>query len=233
LQHHGLKETSAMAVTATTTVADAVSGGPLEPVPFRHAGPVADYVLASSSNDSDSDNQEKTLTAATSTDSTTQVPVSLVNSDPEPNGGENAAGIGPADGNCLIGIEVQQRYLQLCHANKCKSDNCPSELNCPKMKLLRRHIKDCRSDSCGYPGCLSSRAVLRHAAVLSHIRRCHDGTFCEVCVFTHDCSASEPTPPALVAKAAKPELTQTQTQVYQEEHRPFKKRRVTLDTASV
>jgi hypothetical protein len=214
-------------MAAATTVAD----GPQEPLPFRHAGPVADFVPASSTSNSDSNNQKRTLTAATSTDSTTRVPVSLVNLDEEPNNGENVEGIGPADGKLLVGIKVQQRYLQLCHANKCKSDDCPSELNCPKVKLLCRHIKDCRSDSCGYLGCLSSRAVLRHAAVLSHIRRCHDGTNCQVCVPTRDCLATESSPPVFPAKVVKP--AQTQIQVHQEEHRPFKKRRVTLGTASV
>jgi hypothetical protein len=99
------------------TVADALSGGPLETVPFRLAGPVADFALASSSNNSDSYNRNKTRTAATSTDTSSQVAVQL----DEPNDGENVAGIGHEDGKCLVGIKVQQRYLQLCHANKCKS----------------------------------------------------------------------------------------------------------------
>jgi hypothetical protein len=43
--------------------------------------------------------------------------------------------------------------------------------------------------------------------------------------------ATEPSPPVFPAKVVKP--AQTQIQVHQEEHRPFKKRRVTLGTASV
>jgi hypothetical protein len=230
--YHDWKETSVLVATAATTTV-AADNLP-EPVPFRHAGSVADFVLASSCNNSDSknQNQNKTRTAPTSTDTSTQVQVPLVNSEKEPKDWENLEGVGPTDDKCFhVGIKAQQRYLQLCHANTCKSDNCPPDLNCPEMKLLCRHIVDCRSDSCGYRGCLSSRSVLRHAAVLRHIRRSHDRTNCQECLSTRNCSAAEPSTPAPPAKVTKP--VQTQVQIREEEHRPIKKRRVTLDTANV
>jgi hypothetical protein len=150
------------AATATVVVA---SDDLPESVLFRHAGPDADFVLASSSNNSDGKSHNKTRTAATSTDTSTQAPVPLAISDKEPKNGENFASINPAESKCLIvGIKVQQRYIQLCHANTCKSDNnCPSDLNCPKMKLLCSHIVGCRRNSGGHPGCRFSVTLLSFA----------------------------------------------------------------------
>jgi hypothetical protein len=111
-------------------------------------------------------------------------------------------------------------------------------LNCPQMKLLCQHIVDCKSESCGRPGCFSSRSVLRHAAVLRHIQSCReDATTCQFCVSVRNATgASESSVPVSPAQSPSKMSIKRAMPVLEEaspNRRPFKKRRVRLDTSII
>jgi len=69
----------------------------------------------------------------------------------------------------------QQRLLLLRHASKCPhSSGCPVTPHCAGMKVLWKHIADCKDSVCNVKHCTSSRYVL------SHYQRCKD-VRCELC----------------------------------------------------
>jgi len=69
----------------------------------------------------------------------------------------------------------QQRLLLLRHASKCPHNGqCPDTPHCAGMKVLWKHIADCKDSVCKVKHCTSSRYVL------SHYQRCKD-VRCELC----------------------------------------------------
>ncbi len=72
---------------------------------------------------------------------------------------------------------VQERLFLLYHSQKCQNADgqCPITKICSDMKRLWLHInKKCKDNSCGFPHCCSSRAIL------NHYRKCTDSE-CRVC----------------------------------------------------
>lgn len=70
----------------------------------------------------------------------------------------------------------QQRLLLLRHASKCNAEpgRCTTTPHCAEMKVLWKHIANCKDQYCKVKHCMSSRYVL------SHYRRCNDPG-CEIC----------------------------------------------------
>lgn len=89
---------------------------------------------------------------------------------------QQARGIGGGNTEDLrkqILKQRQQRLLLLRHASKCDNDvDC--NWSCSKMKVLWRHIMECKELKCDTRHCVSSRHVL------SHYSRCKNHT-CPVC----------------------------------------------------
>lgn len=69
----------------------------------------------------------------------------------------------------------RQRLLLLRHASKCTAENgtCAITPHCADMKVLWKHIANCKDSYCKVKHCMSSRYVL------SHYRRCK--TPCNIC----------------------------------------------------
>jgi len=69
----------------------------------------------------------------------------------------------------------RQRLLLLRHASKCTAENgtCSITPHCAEMKVLWKHIAECKDQKCLVPHCVSSRYVL------SHYRRCKPP--CNIC----------------------------------------------------
>jgi E1A/CREB-binding protein len=77
----------------------------------------------------------------------------------------------------------QERILLLRHAVKCKltPGNCANPL-CHKMKLLTKHMTLCRGgQSCKYPHCASSKALLSHYSRCSKKKTSSSGNQCLIC----------------------------------------------------
>ena len=70
----------------------------------------------------------------------------------------------------------QQRLLLLRHASKCTvpTGTCTVTPHCAEMKVLWRHIANCKEPQCNVKHCMSSRYVL------SHYRKCKD-PYCDIC----------------------------------------------------
>lgn len=70
----------------------------------------------------------------------------------------------------------QQRLLLLRHASKCNvpTGTCTVTPHCAEMKVLWRHIANCKEAQCNIKHCMSSRYVL------SHYRKCKD-PYCDIC----------------------------------------------------
>jgi E1A/CREB-binding protein len=70
----------------------------------------------------------------------------------------------------------QQRLLLLRHASKCNvpAGTCTVTPHCAEMKVLWRHIANCKEPHCNIKHCMSSRYVL------SHYRKCKDA-YCDIC----------------------------------------------------
>ena len=102
-------------------------------------------------------------------------PESLVNN----NGSQNGPPGGPRsdrDPDSSKSRHKQQRLLLLRHASKCNvpTGRCTVTPHCAEMKILWRHIANCKEPQCKIKHCMSSRYVL------SHYRRCRD-SYCDIC----------------------------------------------------
>ena len=97
--------------------------------------------------------------------------------------------------------QQQQRLLLLRHACKCNNDiDCKVTPHCPSMKVLWKHIMNCKDQECKFSHCLSSRYLL------SHYSKCKDDT-CPVCGPVRDAirkslSKTDATPKASCAPAS-------------------------------
>eukprot|EP00804_Cyclotella_cryptica_P015047 CCRYP_000634-RA/>CCRYP_000634-RA protein AED:0.01 eAED:0.01 QI:1424/1/1/1/0.66/0.5/4/88/1434 len=102
-------------------------------------------------------------------------PESLVNSNGAQNGALGAQREG-RDAESSKSKHKQQRLLLLRHASKCTapSGSCTVTPHCAEMKVLWRHIANCKEPQCKIKHCMSSRYVL------SHYRRCRD-PYCDIC----------------------------------------------------
>lgn len=70
----------------------------------------------------------------------------------------------------------QQRILLLHHAAKCRNNShkCSITPHCHSMKVLWKHIQQCKADECNEAHCLPSKQVL------SHYAKCCESV-CSVC----------------------------------------------------
>jgi len=70
----------------------------------------------------------------------------------------------------------RQRLVELRHASMCPCgpNECTVSPYCWQLKILWKHILQCKNDDCNIRLCLSSRYIL------THYRNCRDGT-CEIC----------------------------------------------------
>ena len=95
------------------------------------------------------------------------------------NGAQNATSAGQKrdrDPDSSKAKHKQQRLLLLRHASKCTvpTGTCNVTPHCAEMKLLWRHIANCKEPQCNIKHCMSSRYVL------SHYRKCKD-PYCDIC----------------------------------------------------
>ena len=93
----------------------------------------------------------------------------------EKQAGNNGSEDNSEDHSKKVLKQQQQRLLLLRHASTCKNDvDCKATRHCSSIKVLWKHIMDCKELKCDTRHCVSSRHVL------SHYSKCKDEA-CSVC----------------------------------------------------